>query len=271
MGLDWPQWDRIFVPDQSLLESFLRGTFVYFGALVLMRVIPRRQVGSVGLTDILLLVLLSECVSQALTDDSVSIPNGVVAMAAMMFWNYALDWAGHRSKWVRHLLEPDPVELIRDGRPIRENLDKQKITDEELTEQLRRKGVGEVGAVRSAYMESGGQVSVVPIDAPTGHDPSRNGPPAPAAAPAPSPDGPPDFEALLAAFQAAARNLQVGVAWHEERAAEHAGRAKEARQVLARYGVRIPRRTAGSERDVHARNGRPPVSVEAGDSEHPQE
>jgi uncharacterized membrane protein YcaP (DUF421 family) len=268
--MDWPNWDRIFVPDLSLLESFLRGTLVYFSALILMRVIPRRQVGSIGLTDVLLLVLLSEAVSQALTDDSVSLPNGVAAMAALMFWNFALDWAGHRWKWVRTVLEPKPVELIRDGRLLRENMDQEKITDEELIEQLRQKGVGEVGAVRSAHIESGGHVSVVAINAPRGSEPSRNG-----RSSEPTPDPPdesePDFEGVLATFRAAAADLQAAVAWHDERAASHADKAKTARQALARFGVRVPRRSADSERDVQVREGRAPAATAAGDPTRPEE
>ena len=57
-GFEWPKWDEVFVPDGSLLESFLRGTLVYVALLVLFRIILRRQRGgSVGLGDLMLLIL----------------------------------------------------------------------------------------------------------------------------------------------------------------------------------------------------------------------
>lgn len=228
-GLQWPDWAGMFVPDAGLAESFLRGTIIYFAVLVLVRIVPRRQVGSVGLTDVLLVVLLSECVSQALSADAKSIPNGLAAMTALLFWNFALDWAAFRWKWVARLLEARPVPLIRDGKVIPENLCDEKITCEELESKLREEGVERVADVKAATMEPGGKVSVIPKEKPD--------------TPAAEPDAgaAPELAPALERFLAAAAELRSVVAWHEERAAEHAVAAKEAKAALARHGVRPPR------------------------------
>ena len=60
-GFEAPSWAGMLVPDHSLAESFLRGSFVYLSLVVLFRVILRRQAGSIGLPDVMLVVLVSEC------------------------------------------------------------------------------------------------------------------------------------------------------------------------------------------------------------------
>jgi uncharacterized membrane protein YcaP (DUF421 family) len=242
-----PRWDDLFVPDMGLLESFLRGTLVYFAVLILFRVFPRRQVGAVGLTDVLLVVLVSECVSQALTDKSSSVTNGIVAVSALLFWNLVLDWAGHRWPRFQRLLEPKPLPLIRDGELQRKNLEKERISEDELLSHLRQKGIDDVARVKSAHMEPEGKISVVPKDPVAATAPGAPGPPVLANGSAAhrgpadrqsAPDRPPDFDGALGRFLEAAEALRASVTWHEARAAEHAARAKAARSALTRHGVR---------------------------------
>lgn len=158
---DAPDWAEMFVPDGSLGESFLRGVLVYLCLLVLFRVVLRRQSGSIGLPDVMLAVLVSEAVSNGLTADFRSLPNALAVALAMLLTNFALDWLSHRFARVRKLLEPDPVELVRDGRPVRENMDRERISDDELAAQLRLNGVEEVGRVKVATLEPDGEVSVI--------------------------------------------------------------------------------------------------------------
>lgn len=221
-GFEAPEWGSILLPDASLFESFVRGSLVYFAVLLLMRVAPKRQLGSVGLTDVLLLVLISECVSQALNAKSNSVVNGAVAVAALLFWDFVLDWAGYRWKWVNKLFEHCPVPLIRDGRPLTDRLKKERITHDELLGQLRLQGVDEVSRVKAAFLEPGGEVSVIRRDEPEETSPAAD---------------PTDFPGALDRFVAAARALRGAVEWHEAQSHEHAEAAKSARKALTQHGI----------------------------------
>ncbi|HUR55893.1 MAG TPA: YetF domain-containing protein [Gemmataceae bacterium] len=224
-----PDWAGVFVPDQSLIESFARASVVYLSLLVLFRVVMNRQTGSIGLPDVMLVVLVSECVSQSLSADAKSVPNGLAAVGALLFWSYALDRLSCRWPWLQRRLEPRPVEVVKDGKPVRENMDSEGLSDDELEAQLRLNGIDDVSKVKSARIESEGTVSVVPKE-------KEDGQPAPPAA-----EKPPDFEAAVRAFADAADRLKDAIAWHDERAAGHAAAAKSARAELARHGIRVPR------------------------------
>jgi len=191
-----PDWGGVFVPDGPLAESFLRGSVVYFTVLVLFRVVLRRQTGGMGLSDVLLVVLASECVSPALAAETRSVPNGVAALAALLFWSYALDWATDRSAWLNRVLEPRPVELVRDGVPKPDALRAQHVTDDELMSQLRLNGVDDLSQVKVATLEPGGAVSVVTREAPERDDSA------------------PDLDAAMTRFLAAVADVRAAVARH---------------------------------------------------------
>lgn len=229
-GFEFPAWGEVFVPDLSLAESFLRGSMVYLSLIVLCRVILRRQAGSLGLPDVLFVVLLSECVSPALSADAKSVPNGLAAVVAILFWNYALDRLAHRWPWLQRRLEPQPLLLIKDGRPLRENMDAEGITDDELAAQLRLNGVDDPSKVKLATIESDGEVSVVPREGPAGRAEVGD-------EPVPS-DAAPDVSEITRRFLAASAELREAVEWHEGRAAEHREAAKAAKQLLAKHGAR---------------------------------
>jgi uncharacterized membrane protein YcaP (DUF421 family) len=235
-ALAFPDWASVFVPDASLAESFLRGTVVYLSVVVLFRVVLRRQGGAIGLPDIMLVVLVSECVSASLSADTRSVPNGLAAVSALLFWNYSLDRLEHRWPWLQRLLEPSPLPLVRDGVALRENLDSEGITDDELKAQLRLNGVEDVSGVKLAILESGGCVSVIPRE----KGDERHTAPAPAADRASAP-GEPDLDAAVRQFLSAAAGLRAAAEWHEGRAADHRAAAKAARELLASHGVRPAR------------------------------
>ena len=165
-AFEMPDWGGMVVPDMSLVESFVRASLVYFGILILFRVVLTRQTGAMGLPDVMLAVLVSECVSQALGAQAKSIPNGLVSVAALLFWSYLFDRLGGRWKWFERLLEPPPVPLMHDGEVLSANMGKQGITDDELASQLREHGIEDRAKVKSAILESDGCISVVEADDP---------------------------------------------------------------------------------------------------------
>jgi uncharacterized membrane protein YcaP (DUF421 family) len=146
------------------LEIVVRGTIVYLALFFLLRFILRREPGKVGIADMLLVVLIADAAQNAMATDSRSITEGLVLVATLIFWNYALDWLAYRFSWVRRLIEPAPLLLVKDGRLLHRNLRQEMITEEELRGQLRQHGIEDVGEVAEARIESDGHISVLTRD-----------------------------------------------------------------------------------------------------------
>src|SRR3954454_9868071 len=90
-GMDW---HGTFVPDTPLLEIFIRGTLVYFLIFVMLRVIPKRQIGTVGITDLLVIVLIADAAQNAMAAQYNSLTDGILLVATLIFWSAILDWLG---------------------------------------------------------------------------------------------------------------------------------------------------------------------------------
>ena len=154
-------WRSIFIPDVPLAEMFLRGSITYISLFVLLRVVLKRQTGSIGITDILLFTLIADAAQNAMSDDYTSFTDGFVLVATIIFWNYLFDWLSFKFEWFSRLIEPTPLLLIKDGQLLRKNMRKELITEDDLMSQLREQGVDDPAKVKEAYMESDGQFSVV--------------------------------------------------------------------------------------------------------------
>lgn len=158
-GIDWA---RMFVPKTPLLEIFLRGTLIYVGVFVLLRVILKRQIGSMTLPDLLILVMIADAAQNGMADDYTSITEGLLLISTLVFWNLALDWLGYHFRFFERFLHPPPLPLIENGRVNRANLRRELVTREELLSQLREQGIEDVRAVKRACIEANGEISVIP-------------------------------------------------------------------------------------------------------------
>jgi uncharacterized membrane protein YcaP (DUF421 family) len=154
-------WDSAFSLTVSPLELALRGSLVYWFIFLAFRIVLRREVGSIAIADVLVLVLIADAAQNAMASEYKSVPEGLVLISTIIFWNYMVDWAAFRFPPFRRLVEPRPLMLVRDGEILRRNLRKEFVTEEELGAKLRENGVEDVGEVRACYMESDGTVTVI--------------------------------------------------------------------------------------------------------------
>lgn len=164
----------MFVPQSSVLEVVLRGSIMWFGIFVLMRVF-RRQSGAVSMADLLVIVIIADAAQHGMAGEAKSITEALLLIGTIVFWDYLFDLLGFKSKLLSRILEPEKLILIKDGKIIRKNLDKEMLTEEELLSQLRQKGVENVSDVKECFLESNGKFSVITReDTPEQHESNEN-------------------------------------------------------------------------------------------------
>lgn len=156
-----PDWNGVFEFSVSPLEIFIRGTIVYWFIFVLLRVAGRRDIGSMGVADMLVLVLIADAAQNAMAGEYRSVPDGLILIGTIVGWTWLIDRVTYRYAWLDRCLSPRRVCLVRDGVIQLRNLRREYITKDELLTELRLKGVAEMASVRRAYMESTGEISVL--------------------------------------------------------------------------------------------------------------
>jgi uncharacterized membrane protein YcaP (DUF421 family) len=142
-------------------ELVVRGTAIYWFLFLLLRFVLRRDIGSIGIADILLLVLLADAAQNAMSGGYESITDGFILVATIAGWNWLLDFAAYRIPALRRLLEAKPVPLVRDGKLMRRNLRREMISADELMAKLREQGIEDMEDVKAATMENDGEISVI--------------------------------------------------------------------------------------------------------------
>jgi uncharacterized membrane protein YcaP (DUF421 family) len=154
-------WQQILIPSGSLVELVVRGTIMYLGLFIVLRVILNRQAGSVGLSDLLLVILIANAAQNGMSDDYQSVTEGLVLVGTIVFWSYAIDWLGYRFPRLQRLVRPPPLRLVKDGQMLHRNMRRELITEDELMSQLRQQGIDDIGRVKEAFMEGDGRISAI--------------------------------------------------------------------------------------------------------------
>jgi len=154
-------WGSLLKPDTPLLETFIRGSVTYLLLFTLLRVVLKRQAGSVSISDLLLVVLIADASGGALSANSQTLVDSFLLVGTIIFWSYAIDWLGFHFPLLQRLFYPPPLTLVKDGKMLRRNMRQELITEQELMTTLRHQGVERLEDVKIACMEGDGRISVV--------------------------------------------------------------------------------------------------------------
>ena len=154
-------WSWLVGFDVSPWQLAARGTLMYWFLFLVFRFLLRRDVGGLGVADVLVVVLVADASQNAMTASYHSVAEGLVLVSTLIGWNYLLDLLAFHFPAVERFVEAPPLPLIRRGRVIHKNLRAEYITMDELWSHLRQNGIESLGQVKSACLEGDGQMSVV--------------------------------------------------------------------------------------------------------------
>ena len=142
-------------------QIIVRTSLVYLALVALVRVIPKRTTGNLSPNEMLALVLIGAVAASGIMGGTHSVADALLMVAVIVGWSYLFDLLEYYFPFVHRLLRDVQTPLVRDGRVLRKNLEREMITEEELMTALREKGAEDLSSVRAAYLEPDGQISVV--------------------------------------------------------------------------------------------------------------
>jgi uncharacterized membrane protein YcaP (DUF421 family) len=158
---DTMEWFTPFVTmDIGLAEKVARTIAVYLVIAILLRVAGRRLLAQMNSLDLVVVLLLSNVVQNAIIGPDNSVLGAVIGAVVLIGFDLLLDLLTQRSRRMRHLLEGRPVQLVQDGTVDRVALARVGIRDRELALALSRQGIDKVAQVRAASLETAGDLLV---------------------------------------------------------------------------------------------------------------
>jgi uncharacterized membrane protein YcaP (DUF421 family) len=161
MSIDW---NSVFVPTIGIAEIILRGSIMYLGLFAVLRFMGRRQAGSFGPADLLVIVLIADAAQNGLGKEYGSVTEGLTLVLTIVAWEYLIDWLRYRYPGLRPILAAPSLTLIENGRVNQANLRREMLTEDELRAQLREKEVTKYDEVKLAKLEGDGRLSVIKRD-----------------------------------------------------------------------------------------------------------
>ncbi len=150
--IELPHWSHFIV----------RAVVVYAFLLVLLRFTGKRQVGQLAPFDLVLLLILSNAVQNAMNGGDNSITGGLILATTLVALNWGVGWLTYRSKWLEAVIEGRPIILVHDGKIIPRALKSVQMTMHELRAALRASGCACEEEARFAVLENNGHVTVIP-------------------------------------------------------------------------------------------------------------
>lgn len=140
-------------------ELVARAGIVYAALLVMVRVSGKRTVGQFTPFDLLVVMLLSESVSNALSATDNSVTGGLILAGTLVLLNMLLAVAGSRSRKVEEISEGTPVLVGRDGKLFEDVLRRERVGVGEVEKALRESDC-ELADLKFAFLESDGRFSI---------------------------------------------------------------------------------------------------------------
>jgi uncharacterized membrane protein YcaP (DUF421 family) len=138
----------------------LRSAVVYLFLLALLRLTGKRQVGQLAPFDLVLLLVLSNAVQNAMNGGENSVTGGMITAVTLVAMNYLVAFGTYRSKWLASLIEGRPIVLVHEGCIKHDGMKQARLTTHELNSALRAEGCT-IEEVHYAVLENTGRISVL--------------------------------------------------------------------------------------------------------------
>ncbi len=143
------------------LDIALRSSVIYLVVIVGLRLLGKKHVAQLSIIDLVLILLISNAVQNAMVGDDSTLLGGVVAAVVLLLMNYVLTLVQYKFRPADRIFQGTPTLLVHNGFAILPHLAAEKITFEELERVVREHGIDSIREVKSAVMEVDGTISVV--------------------------------------------------------------------------------------------------------------
>jgi uncharacterized membrane protein YcaP (DUF421 family) len=143
------------------MELVIRATVVFWFLWLVVRGTGKRSLAELTPLDLLFVVVIGDLAQQGITQEDMSVTGAMVTISVFVVWTLAADALTRRSPRSSKFLAGEPVVVLRDGEPITGQLERERITVEDLEEAARFEGIGDLGDVAFAVLETDGRFSFI--------------------------------------------------------------------------------------------------------------
>lgn len=146
------------------LQLLFRTVFLYLLILIVFRLMGKREVGELSIMDIVVFVLIAECVAFAIEDVDKPLFQNVFPIILLLAIQYLNSLLALKSKKVRDLIDGDPSIIVENGIINQKEMRKQRYNLDDLFQQMREERISSVQQIKYAFLEPSGKLSIFLMD-----------------------------------------------------------------------------------------------------------
>ncbi len=145
-----------------MLNTVLRTLFFYFFVTFAYRIMGKREVGQLGIIDLIVSILIAELVAMSIEKLDQSILYTVLPIAVLVILELVLGFLSLKSRHFNRLFGGKPSIIIKEGKLVYKNLVTNRYSLDDLLLELRKKSLTSIEDVEYAFLEPNGTLSIFP-------------------------------------------------------------------------------------------------------------
>jgi uncharacterized membrane protein YcaP (DUF421 family) len=143
------------------MDLVIRAAVAYVFIIFILRVMGRRELSSLGPSDLVLIVVLGDLVQNGVTQSDQSVTGMFIAISTFALLTVAMSVLTFKSKRAQTLIEGQPLILVQDGMPVEKNLRAERIRVDDVAEEARAQGIEKIDEIKWCLLETSGSMSFV--------------------------------------------------------------------------------------------------------------
>lgn len=144
------------------METLFRAALVYLFLTLLFRLAGKRTLSQVTPFDLVLLLIISETVQQAMIAEDNSMTNAALLVLTLIGIDIVLSWLKQRWTWLDRVMDDRPLIIVQDGKPIEDRMKRERVSEGEVMASARHtQGVRRMEDIAYAVLETDGKISII--------------------------------------------------------------------------------------------------------------
>lgn len=143
-----------------MFDTIIRTLFFYFFITFAYRIMGKREIGQLGVIDLIVSILIAEIVAISIEKTDQSILLAVLPISVLVILEIVLGFLSIKSRLFNKVFGGKPTIIINEGKIVYKNLINQRYTIDDLLLELRKKSIASIEEVEYAFLETNGQLSI---------------------------------------------------------------------------------------------------------------
>jgi uncharacterized membrane protein YcaP (DUF421 family) len=141
------------------MDIVIRAAVAYIFIVFILRIIGRRELSTLGPTDLVLLVVMGDLIQNGVTQSDYSVTGIFLAVSTIGLMTLGMSLLTFKSPFAQRVVEGVPVILVEDGKAITKNLKSERLNLDDIEEEMRGQGIESLDDVKWCVLETSGSMS----------------------------------------------------------------------------------------------------------------